>query len=253
MIAFGEIKNRDKTSKENQQMKDKDYRIIAIIPAGGRGTRLGSPLPKQYLKVNGKEIIAYTLEVFQNSDLIDEIIVAAEKSFFPLLNELKEKYGLTKVSRIVEGGATRQDSVNNALLAIENVKPKDLIVVHDAARPNLKQETLEKAVTFAREKGNAVVASKVSDTLLQGDSTVQDYLDREKVFAVQTPQIFPYEQIRSAMDKAIKENFTGTDESSLVFRASYKVNIFEGNPDNFKITSETDLTLFEFFLKLKTK
>ncbi len=234
-------------------MKNKDYKTIAIIPAGGRGTRFDSSLPKQYVKVNGKEIIAYTLEVFQQSHLIDEIIISAEEEFFKLLKEMKLKYNLTKITGIVKGGATRQESVNNALSAIKNPQPDDLVAVHDAARPMLLLETLTGAINYAKEKGNAVVAFKIHDTLFEGEKIVEKYLNRDKIYSVQTPQIFPYTQLRKAMDLAIKENFNGTDESSLVFRSSKKVNIFEGKPDNIKITSQNDLTLFKFFLNFKNK
>ncbi len=228
-------------------------KTYALIPAGGKGLRLGSEIPKQYLKIKGKEIIAYTLEVFQLSNLIDEIIIAAEENFFPLLEEIKTKYGLAKITRIVKGGTTRQDSVLNALNSIAKPKYDDLIVVHDAARPLLDLETLNKAIAFAKEKGNAVTAVKINDTLFEGSKTVERFLDREKIYSVQTPQIFPYSQLKEAMEKAYAENFQGTDESSLVFRTSNKVNIFTGKSNNLKITSENDLALFEFFLNLNFK
>ncbi len=109
-------------------------KTFAIIPAGGKGKRGGTETPKQYLKFHDKELIAYTLDVFQNNNLIDEIIISAKSDFFSLLNEIKEKYNLTKISQIVEGGEERQDSVYNALKSI-NADDNDLIAVHDAARP----------------------------------------------------------------------------------------------------------------------
>ena len=119
-------------------------KTIAIIPAGGKGLRAGNTLkgtatPKQYLKINSKELIVYTLQTFQKNKLIDKIIVAAEPEYFDILIKLVKKYKLTKLKLIVEGGATRQDSVYNALLSSE-AEPNDLIVVHDAARALLPNE-----------------------------------------------------------------------------------------------------------------
>ncbi len=228
-------------------------KTYAIIPAGGVGRRFGSSIPKQYVKVKGKEIIAYTLEAFQKSELIEGIVIAAEESFFELLEEVKEEYGFTKIKKVVKGGNTRQDSVYNALSSLENCEREDLIAVHDAARPMLSVELLENAILFAQEKGNAVVASKVHDTVFEGGERVEKFLDREKIYTVQTPQIFSYGILKEAMEKARAENFYGTDESSLVFRVSEAVNIFPNDSWNIKITSKFDLALFEFFLNFKNK
>ncbi len=227
-------------------------KTFAIIPAGGKGTRLGTSTPKQYLKVLGKEIIAYTLQVFQDCELIDEIVIAAEERYFQTLETLVGKFNLTKVKNIVKGGATRQDSVYNALISLE-ADDTDIVAVHDAARPLLSREILRRAVEKARKVKSVVVAVKMRDTVLEGEEKVENYLERERIYAVQTPQVFEYSLLKKAMDKAREENFIGTDESSLVYRASNEVFICEGSSENFKITTETDLKLFEYFLNLKIK
>ena len=220
-------------------------KTIAVIPAGGKGIRGGSTVPKQYLKFNSKELIVYTLEVFQVNQLIDDIIISAEPKYFGLLNELKSKYNISKISNIVEGGNERQDSVYNALKSIKNISENDLVAVHDAARPLLPQNVLTGAITVAKEKGNALVCIKSKDTLIKGNRVVENYLDRNEVFYVQTPQIFSYSVLIKAMKKAYEENFIGTDESMLVRRTGEKVNIVEGSAYNFKITTEEDLKMFE--------
>ena len=220
-------------------------KTIAIIPAGGKGFRGGSAVPKQYLKFSSKELIVYTLEIFQSNQLIDEIVISAEQEYFKLLNGLKEKYNLSKISKIVEGGKERQDSVYNALKSINQASENDLIAVHDAARPLLPQKVLTDAITIAKEKGNALVCIKSKDTLIKGNKVVENYLDRDEVFYVQTPQIFSYGILMNAMEKAYKENFIGTDESMLVRRIGEKVNIVEGSAYNFKVTTEEDLKMFE--------
>ena len=224
-------------------------KTVAIIPAGGKGlrtgiTKKGNAVPKQYLKINGKELIVYTLKTFQNNRNINRIIVAAEPEYFKLLVKLVRKYKLTKLKLIVEGGATRQESVYNAILSSQ-AAPDDLIVVHDAARALLPEEVLTKAIITAKKKGNALVCIKAKDTLIKGDSSVKEYLNRDEVYYVQTPQIFKYKDLLKAMNKSNRENFTGTDESMLVKRTGRKVNIVEGSVYNFKVTTKEDIDLFK--------
>ncbi len=157
-------------------------KTIAIIPAGGKGIRSGIAAPKQYLKFNDKELIVYTLDIFQQNEMIDEIIISAESNYINLLNELKEKYNLSKIFKVVEGGNTRQDSVCNALRSLTNAADNDLIAVHDAARPLLPQEVLSDAVQTAKQKGNALVCIKAKDTLIKENEVVESYLDRDEVY-----------------------------------------------------------------------
>jgi len=220
-------------------------KTIAVIPAGGKGIRSGVAAPKQYLKFNDKELIVYTLEIFQQNEMIDEIIISAEGNYINLLNELKEKYNLSKISNVVEGGNTRQDSVYNVLKSLTNISDDDLIAVHDAARPLLPQQVLTDAVETAKQKGNSLVCIKAKDTLIKGNKVVESYLDREEVYYVQTPQIFPYSILLKAMKNAYKNNFIGTDESMLVRQIGEKVNIVEGSVYNLKITTADDIEMFE--------
>ena len=217
---------------------------IAIIPAGGKGLRSGLTTPKQYLKVNGKEIIVYTLQAFQKNKLINKIIVAAEQDYFSLLIKLVKKYKLTKVELIVEGGKTRQHSVFNAVLS-SDANDNDLLVVHDAARALLPENVLTNSILSAKIIGNALVCIKAKDTLIKGKKNVDEYLNRDEVYYVQTPQIFKYKDLYKALIKAEKENFVGTDESMLVKRIGKKVNIVEGSVFNFKITTKEDVELFK--------
>lgn len=219
-------------------------KTVAIIPAGGKGSRSGAAAPKQYLKLLGKELIIYTLEVFQQNEHVDEIIIAAESNFFGLFEKVKNDYNLTKISKIVEGGAERQDSVYNALKSSE-AKADDLVIVHDAARPLLPQHVLTNAIETSKQKGNALVCIKAKDTLVKGSRVVESYLDRDEVYYVQTPQIFPYYVLMQAMKNAYENNFIGTDESMLVRRIGEKVNIVDGSVLNFKITTVEDIEMFE--------
>jgi len=218
---------------------------IAVIPAGGKGIRSGIAAPKQYLKFNDKELIVYTLDIFQQNEMIDEIIISAEGNYINLLNDLKEKYKLSKISKVVEGGDTRQDSVYKALKSLTDAADQDLVAVHDAARPLLSQNVLLNAIDSAKQKGNALVCIKAKDTLIKGNEVVESYLDRDEVYYVQTPQIFPYSILMKAMKNAYENNFIGTDESMLVRQIGEKVNIVEGSVYNFKVTTADDIEMFE--------
>ncbi|HSW55486.1 MAG TPA: 2-C-methyl-D-erythritol 4-phosphate cytidylyltransferase [Ignavibacteriaceae bacterium] len=219
-------------------------KVYAVIPAGGKGKRGGTATPKQYLRFHGKELIVYTLEIFQKNNLVDEIIISAEQPYHTLLNKIAKDYNLTKITQLVEGGEERQDSVYNALKAIK-ADDGDLVAVHDAARPMLSDSILTKAINTAKEKGNALVCLKARDTLLKGDQIVKEYVDRSEIYYVQTPQIFRYKDLKKAMKKAYEKNFIGTDESMLIKELGIDINIVEGSMLNFKVTTMTDIEMFE--------
>ena len=219
-------------------------KTYAIIPSGGTGSRFGSEIPKQYLKVKGKELIAHTLEIFQASEFIDEIVVAAQTEYFELLNTIKDKYNISKLTKIIEGGKERQDSVYNALSSLSACND-DLIAVHDAARPLLTQKILNNAIESAKNLGNSVVAIKARDTLIDSSHNELNYLDRNNVYYIQTPQTFRYDILKKAFDSAIAGNFYGTDESVIVNKIGEKIHFTDGLIRNFKITTQSDFDLFK--------
>lgn len=225
-------------------------KTIAIIPAGGKGLRSGYATPKQFLKIKGKELLIHTVEIFQKNRAINEIAVAVHKSYFGSIDKLRRKYHLTKLKYIVEGGKERQDSVYNALSSL-SASDDDLIVVHDAARPLLPSSVLYNAIYTARLKDNAVVCLKAKDTLVKGTKIMDEYADRTKFYYVQTPQIFMYKALMSAMKKAHDEGFIGTDESMLVKRLGKKIHIVEGSAFNFKVTSNEDVIMVKKLIGLR--
>lgn len=223
-------------------------KTFAIIPAAGKGKRSRHSIPKQYLKFNGKELIVYTLDVFQKNNLIDEIVVAAHPNYFSLLEKIKKKYKLSKISKIVKGGKERQDSVYNALQSID-AKNNDLVAVHDAARPLLTQQILTKAVKSAHKKGNALVCIKAKDTLVKGTEIVESYIDREEIYYVQTPQIFRFSDLMRAMKIAYSSNFIATDESMLIKNLGLQVYLVEGSSSNIKVTTNDDIDFLRRIFK----
>lgn len=219
-------------------------KCIAIIPAAGKGKRSGTATPKQFVKFNKKELIVYTLEVFERNKNVNEIIIATDKNHFKTVDRIKKKYGFKKLRSVVEGGKERQDSVYNALISLDADK-NDLVAVHDAARPLLSSGILTDAIETAAKKGNAVVALKARDTLLKKSTQKTEFIKRDEVYYIQTPQIFRYKDLVSAMEKAYKDKFIGTDESSLFVRLKKKINLVDGSMLNFKVTTKDDMEIFK--------
>lgn len=218
-------------------------KTYAIIPAGGKGLRSGNSIPKQYIKVNGKELITYTLSTFQKSSFVNNIVLAAEKKYHIKLWKIIKENKFSKINLVVTGGKTRQDSVFNCIKNLDANKD-DLIIVHDAARALLDLKILNNAIKFAIKKGNAVVSIKAKDTLVIGKNFIKDYIDRNQVHYIQTPQIFKYKDFLKAIRFAEKHNFIGTDESGLMKKIGKKIYLVEGSSINMKITTKDDLKLF---------
>ncbi|MBE2279558.1 MAG: 2-C-methyl-D-erythritol 4-phosphate cytidylyltransferase [Ignavibacteriaceae bacterium] len=220
-------------------------RTVAIIPSAGTGTRAGFVIPKQFLKIKGKEILAYTLNQFQRSELIDEIVVVTSESGFEITEKIKSQFGFNKITKIIEGGKERQDSVYNGLKSISNYQPDTIVAVHDAARALITVSVIDKSIVTAKKTGGALVCLNARDTLLQNVEGVKKYPDRRNFSLVQTPQVFRLSDLLTAFERAYKENFYGTDESSLMLKYGFDFEIVEGSVFNFKITNREDVEIFE--------
>ncbi len=217
-------------------------KVKVIIPASGSGARFGGKIPKQFFKVDGKEIIAHTLEKFNNIGLIDEIVISTQLEYFVKLSVIVKKYNLKKVKKIVEGGKQRQDSVYNALLNLE-CKKEDLILIHDAVRPFISKKKITELIKTAEKEKCVILGIPVNETIKRVDKNniVTETLDRNNVWAIQTPQAFQYSILLKAFDKAMDENFTGTDEAAIVENAGFDVRVMKGEKSNVKITVKEDL------------
>ena len=227
-------------------------KVTAIIVAGGSGKRMGMAIKKQYILLNKKEVLAHTLEVFNKSTLIDAIILVVSKEEIEKVKiEIVEKYALHKVKKIVAGGAERQDSVYNGLMATsEDTK---YVMIHDGARPFIKEAVLKKALEVTLEKEATVVAVPVKDTIKIVDNKenkVIDTPDRSTLWSIQTPQTFTKELLLKAYEYAKRESLVVTDDSMLVEAYGKSVYIVEGDYTNIKITTPEDLIIGEALLKV---
>ncbi len=220
-----------------------------IIPAAGVGDRMGSAVNKQFLPLRGKPIIIHTLERFQLCPDVDEIIVAVQASSRTQMESLIKEFHLTKAAKVVEGGKRRQDSVRNALAQVDPAI--DIVLVHDAVRPFIRQQTIMEAIEKARSHSAAVVAVRAKDTVKIGspDGRIKETLDRSLLWLAQTPQAFAKKLLVEAYAKAEREKFEATDDASLVERMSVFPAIVEGTPDNIKITTPDDLDVAELLAR----
>jgi len=224
---------------------------VAIIPAAGAGVRMGGERAKQFLELEGKPLLAITLERFQAAASVESMIlvVPAEEIDF-CRREIVAGYGLDKVEKVVAGGARRQDSVR---LGIEATGGRfDLVAIHDGVRPLVQPDLIDRVIRVGRKHGAAIAAMPTKDTVKEVDSEgiVTRTYDRQRVWLVQTPQVFRYEDIRAAHQKAVQEGWTGlTDDALLAEKMGIPVSVVEGSEDNIKITTPHDLELAAFLLR----
>lgn len=215
----------------------RDNRVIAIIVAAGRGKRLGSSLPKQFLKVRGRTILEMSVEAFEQNKYIDEIFVAANADYCELTEKLFR--GFSKLKKIVAGGAERQDSVRAALDCLRG--ENGIVLVHDAARPFVSEAVINAVIEGTADFGAAIPTVPAKDTIRQVDGTGSRTLQRETLARVQTPQGFRISLIKHAFEKAQAEGFLGTDDASLVERMGINISMVQGEDANRKITTREDL------------
>ena len=226
-------------------------KIYALIPAAGMGKRMGAGQNKQYLLLDGMPILAHTLRVFQEAPFIAGIYLITPEAEIPFCqSEVVERYGFSKVRTVVAGGAERQHSVRNGLLAMTEAAPDDLVLIHDGVRPFVPAELLQRAASTAEEFGGAVVAVPVKDTVkVARDGIIVATPPREELWLAQTPQAFRYGLIRAAHEGAAAEGFLGTDDASLLERQGCPLRIVVGDYRNIKITTPEDMLLAQAFLK----
>ncbi len=213
-------------------------KINAIIPAGGTSSRFGNT-NKLMEKIKDKEVIKYTIEAFENSN-IDEIIICANIS---IMDELKRIFAESKKVKIIEGGQTRQASVYNGIKASEC----DYVLIHDGARPMITTDLINSAIDMVKDKKALTVATKTIDTIKEVvDGKIIRTIDRSKLYNTQTPQAFEYSLIKSAHEKLIGQNFT--DDAGMLEELGVDVYILNGSYKNIKITTQNDIDVAKIYI-----
>lgn len=219
-------------------------KIAVIIAAAGQGKRLGSDTPKQYLKIAGEPILVKTVRAFCNNERVDYVFIVTNKDYIGHCEQLVNEYDLDKVVSVVEGGKERQDSVYQALQQINRKRPGvEYVLVHDAARPFVSQETINYVIEAAVGVGAAIACVPVKDSIRQGTSEESRNVERSNLYNVQTPQGFKKSVLIEAYEKAFADKYYGTDDASLVERIGQPVELVIGQYDNIKITTKEDMPM----------
>ena len=224
-------------------------KLAVIIPAAGSGSRMGSRVPKPFLKLRDVSILEHTIRAFATVDEVEQIIVATSVHWIDEVQSVLLNFkGSVRNLDVVEGGQERQDSIYNALSKIS--EDIDLIAVHDAVRPFISEVLIKECYESATRFGGAIIAVPAKDTVKKvgGDYIIQNTPDRSELWQAQTPQIFQKDLLKKAYDSAIHEKFTGTDDASLVERIGGSVKVVEGDRRNLKITYPIDLKVAELIL-----
>ncbi|WP_456432240.1 2-C-methyl-D-erythritol 4-phosphate cytidylyltransferase [Thermosulfuriphilus sp.] len=222
--------------------------IAAIIPAGGIGSRLGAPIPKQFLEVAGKPLILYCLEVFEACPMVDTVIIAVVKEYLDKTEALIQQAGLKKIFAVVPGGASRQESVLSGLKTLP--EGTEIVLVHDAARPLVTVDLIIRVLKKARETGAAIAACPVRDTVKEvEDQLIKRTLDRERLFLAQTPQAARIDLLKEAFSWAQTRGLVATDEAGLLEALGIPVAIVCSSLSNLKVTTTEDLLIAEALLE----
>ena len=235
-------------------------KVSVILPAAGLGTRMGKPPQpekggtsrKQFMLLDGLPILVHTVRKFVATPAVSEIVIALRRDDLEWVEDLLRSESQIKPIRLVEGGESRQQSVENALAVI--APDTSLVAVHDAVRPFVDVAIIERVIAEAKETGAAIVGIVPVDTVkLAHLNKIRQTLTRERLVMTQTPQVFRYDLLKQAFDQARNDGFIGTDESSLVERLEQvDVSVVAGSDRNIKITRPNDMDLARLFLSLET-
>lgn len=217
-----------------------------ILPAAGSGKRMGAGKNKLFLQLLKKPIIIHTLEVFEQDEACRAIYLAVKPSERTYIQEQLQQYHITKVVAMPDGGEERQHSVYACL---KEMNEAEIVLVHDAARPFIKQKTIHQLMQAASEKGAAIAGVRAKDTMKRvTDGLIEETVDRSSLWMIQTPQAFDFNLLKRAEEQAYQEGFLGTDESMLIERLGEPVYIVESDYENVKITTKEDLIFGEAIL-----
>jgi len=218
-------------------------KVIALIPAAGAGIRMGGNIPKQFLKLKGKPIIAHTLSRLEECEGINEVVLVLPGDEVKYCQkDIIDHYGFQKIKKIVPGGEKRQDSV---YLGLETMPACDIVLVHDGVRPFVTASLLEETIIQADNYDACIVGVPAKDTIKTVSSRLEviKTLKRKMVWIIQTPQTFRYDILKKAYQQAYQDGFYGTDDASLVERLGVRIKVIEGSYRNIKITTPEDLTM----------
>ena len=232
---------------------------VAVILAGGVGNRLGAGIPKQFVEVLGRPVLAWTVEKFQEHREIDAVEIVCIESYIPYMEEMKDRYGLDKIKWIARGGATFQESVMNGIYHLEDkLADDDIVLVHFAANPFVEEEIITDAIRVCRLRGNAITTTPfyVLSGLKDDETKCSTWIDRDSIAVMNAPHAFRYGYIRDLYKEAVATGAIHEVEphtTTLMWHMGQTVYFSYGSQTNLKITTREDLDLFEGYLLMKQK
>ena len=225
-----------------------------VLLAGGIGKRMQAQVPKQFLEVEGKPIIVYSIENFQRNPHIEDILIVCVKEWIDRVKDIVSRFFLSKVRWIVEGGDTGHDSIRNGIFFLrDKINPEDYVIVHDAVRPVLPQKAIDEVLKVAHDKGNASSSVVCHPPIVYTDDFVSGItdVDREHVMLTQAPQVFQYSlALKCYLQAEVENRHDFTYTSSLLIHCGERVYFAKGTTCNIKITKQEDLALFQALLKI---
>lgn len=221
--------------------------VTAVILAAGKGLRMGGAVPKQFMELEGRPVLAHTLLAFEAAPSIDSMVIVSDNAEW-IRNNILKPFSIAKPVLFADGGRERQDSVWNAINGLSNC---ELVAIHDGVRPLVTVDVIEESIAAARVYGAAVVGMPSRDTIKEADDKgfAIRTPDRSRLWTIQTPQTFRLDLLKEAHEKAREDRHLGTDDSSLVERLGHPVRLIEGSYKNIKITTPEDLTAAALYLK----
>jgi 2-C-methyl-D-erythritol 4-phosphate cytidylyltransferase len=230
-------------------------RIAAIVPAAGLGTRMGAEMPKQFLELDGMPLILFALRRLAACSAITEFFISTRADDIVSLQDRVAKSELGRPARVVHGGDTRQQSVANALAQVDPTT--EIVLVHDAVRPFVTAEQIDRVIAEARKRGAAILGIPAIDTvkevkrasLPEDMALITATIPRERIVLAQTPQAFSYPLLRDSFRLAQRDGVTASDEAALVERFGHEVFVVVGSERNLKITRPADMELARFYLE----
>ena len=229
---------------------------VAILTAAGVGSRMHNDIPKQFIHVDDKPIIVYTLEAFQNHPIIDEIVIACLEGWIPVIEAYAKQYKITKLKYIVKGGSTGQESITNCLekLKEEGLKDDDIVMVHDGNRPLVPDSVISESIASCITRGNAVAHVPCNGVVVTTGDQVHcdDQLNRDNVKITQTPHTFRFGKLyRAYKEMQRQEQFNVVAPCSVMMKLGEEVFLSSGSELNFKITTQEDLEIFKALVKTR--
>lgn len=225
---------------------------IALILAGGSGSRVNGELPKQFIKINNVPMLVHTVRCFKNHPDIGYICIVAPNEYTDMTQNVLSQYN-ENVDAVITGGNSRMDSSYNGIMYLAgSFSPEDIVLIHDAARPNVSKRIISENIEMSKKKGSAVTVIPVQDTVLKcgGDSTIQEYVNRNELYYVQTPQSFKlgviakaHEAIRAMIKNKEIDQSQITDDSKLLYLSGENVSTVVGDKLNIKVTTKEDFSI----------